>query len=190
MPVQKITREEIIEKSMEIFLLKGYHDTSMDDLAKTCNLQKGSFYHYYKSKEELMKAVLIKGLEIAKSEVFACAYLSELPAGKRLKMMFVKQKEMFLIYKTGCLFGNTLLETVFTVPQFKEILNLFFNEWEKAFINIYTSKYSKSAAKSAAITAISQIEGVLMLAMLRNNYKLLDQAYQTIYDEFMRDVHN
>ena len=53
MPVQKTTKDQIIIKSIEVFLKQGYYKTSMSDLAEACGLQKGSFYYHFKSKEEL-----------------------------------------------------------------------------------------------------------------------------------------
>jgi AcrR family transcriptional regulator len=186
MPVQKITREGIIAKSIEVFLLKGYHNASMDDLAKACNLQKGSFYHYYKSKEDLMKSVLTEALHIANTSVFSCAYITDLPAEDRLRLMFLRQEKMFKQFNTGCLFGNTVLETVFTVPEFREILISFFEKWEEALIHIYTSRYNKTQAKMLAINTIGQIEGVLMLSLLRNNTKILEQTYKSILVQFSK----
>ena len=58
MPVQKITREEILLKAQAVFRKQGYYHTSMNELAEACSLQKGSFYHYFPSKESLMKEIL------------------------------------------------------------------------------------------------------------------------------------
>jgi TetR/AcrR family transcriptional repressor of nem operon len=58
MPIQKVTKNEIIAKALNVFSNKGYHNTSMSDLAAEVGLLKGSFYHYFISKEELMLQIL------------------------------------------------------------------------------------------------------------------------------------
>ena len=58
MPIQKITREEILLKTLEVFRQQGYYNTSMSDLATACDLNKSTFYHYFDSKEALMKVLL------------------------------------------------------------------------------------------------------------------------------------
>ena len=55
MPYERHTREErrneILLGALEVFLQKGYRDTTMEDIIKNTSLSKGGFYHYYKNKE-------------------------------------------------------------------------------------------------------------------------------------------
>ncbi|KWW12638.1 hypothetical protein AS888_09800 [Peribacillus simplex] len=47
----------IIDKSVELFSEKGYHATSVQEIAEKCGIAKGSFYNYFKSKEELLVSI-------------------------------------------------------------------------------------------------------------------------------------
>jgi TetR/AcrR family transcriptional regulator, cholesterol catabolism regulator len=47
-------REEIFEKSMELFISEGYDNTPVSQIAKALNLTKAGLYHYFRSKEELL----------------------------------------------------------------------------------------------------------------------------------------
>jgi AcrR family transcriptional regulator len=47
----------IIDKSVELFAEKGYHATSVQEIAEKCGIAKGSFYNYFKSKEELLVSI-------------------------------------------------------------------------------------------------------------------------------------
>ena len=49
MAVKKISKEEIVRISIELFRKQGYNKTSMNDLAIACGLHKGSFYYYFNS---------------------------------------------------------------------------------------------------------------------------------------------
>ena len=51
-------RDDIIEAAGELFLVKGYDRTSMSDVMARLHIAKGTIYHYFKSKEELLDAVL------------------------------------------------------------------------------------------------------------------------------------
>lgn len=46
--------EEIAQAAIKLFEQKGYHATSVQDIADEVGLQKGSLYHYISSKEELL----------------------------------------------------------------------------------------------------------------------------------------
>ena len=46
--------EKIFAEAVRIFRAKGYHATSMQNIADAVGLQKGSLYHYIATKEELL----------------------------------------------------------------------------------------------------------------------------------------
>lgn len=52
------TRERILMASAELFYAKGYAATGMADILKKAKANSGSFYFFFKSKEELLDAVL------------------------------------------------------------------------------------------------------------------------------------
>lgn len=49
---------EISAAAIRLFQQKGYHATSMQDIADAVGLQKGSLYHYIAGKEELLVAIM------------------------------------------------------------------------------------------------------------------------------------
>jgi AcrR family transcriptional regulator len=59
-----MTRNEILDASAQIFSQKGYHGTSMQDIAMAVNLQKASLYHHVSSKQEILFDLLNRGLDI------------------------------------------------------------------------------------------------------------------------------
>jgi len=52
------TRRKLLEAAEEIMLSKGFVATSVDEICTTAGVTKGSFFHYFRNKEELGKAVL------------------------------------------------------------------------------------------------------------------------------------
>jgi len=58
-----MTKERILEKSLELFATKGYFDCSMDDIAKAVDIKKASLYFHFPGKENIFQAVFQKILE-------------------------------------------------------------------------------------------------------------------------------
>ncbi len=52
------TRDAILTAAKRLILIKGYNATSLDNLLGESGVGKGSFYHYFKSKENLGYAIL------------------------------------------------------------------------------------------------------------------------------------
>jgi AcrR family transcriptional regulator len=57
-------REHIITAAERVFFEKGLPAATMDEIAETAELSKGTLYLYYKSKEDLYLAVAMRGSEI------------------------------------------------------------------------------------------------------------------------------
>jgi AcrR family transcriptional regulator len=47
-------RVEILKSAAAAFRTRGYHATSVDDIAQTLRMTKGSLYYYFKNKEEIL----------------------------------------------------------------------------------------------------------------------------------------
>jgi len=50
-------RRKIMDAALRVCAAKGYHDATMDDVANSIGVSKGTLYLYFKSKEELFKAI-------------------------------------------------------------------------------------------------------------------------------------
>ncbi|WP_372712726.1 TetR/AcrR family transcriptional regulator [Ilyobacter sp.] len=53
-----VKRDVIIDAARKTFVKKGYSDTTIEDIAKTGKISKGTFYNYFKSKEEVFIHIL------------------------------------------------------------------------------------------------------------------------------------
>jgi len=48
-------RTAILQQARRLFATKGFSETSMDDIAQACDMQKASLYHYFNSKQRLLQ---------------------------------------------------------------------------------------------------------------------------------------
>lgn len=70
--------EEVLQSAANIFFAKGFHATSIEDVARDVGMLKGSLYYYIKSKEDLLFQLLLAGIE--DSDAFIAAQID--PAGE------------------------------------------------------------------------------------------------------------
>jgi AcrR family transcriptional regulator len=59
-----MTRDDILEAAAQIFSQKGFHATSMQDIAQAVRLQKASLYHHVSSKQEILVSILDQALDM------------------------------------------------------------------------------------------------------------------------------
>ena len=160
MPLQKVSRVDILKTSLHIFRQRGYYQTSMADLAKGVGLTKGAFYHHFKDKESVMKEALQLSASWFDRKVFSIAYEEELSDQEKLKKIAAVTYKAFTDYPGGCFFGNTILETAPVEkenPFRTEILG-FFNAWEQALSHIFSKNIAPEDLKALVEQIIADIK--------------------------------
>jgi protoporphyrinogen oxidase/AcrR family transcriptional regulator len=57
-------RDVVMEVSLAMFMDKGYENVSVDDIIAATHTSKGTFYHYFKSKDEIISEISRKQIEL------------------------------------------------------------------------------------------------------------------------------
>ena len=79
--------EEVYAAALRLFMEKGYHATSMQDIAAAVGLYKGSLYHYIGSKEDLLVQVFERAMGSLLADVERIAADTSLRAAHQLRMI-------------------------------------------------------------------------------------------------------
>lgn len=57
------TKQDILEAAMRLFSERGLENVNIEDVVKEVGVTRGAFYHYFKSREELIAGVMYKSFE-------------------------------------------------------------------------------------------------------------------------------
>ena len=68
------TREQILQAAKELFMRKGYHNTSIYDLFEKAAITKGAFYHHWRTKEELALTILEEMRSAYETRIFTLVH--------------------------------------------------------------------------------------------------------------------
>ncbi|PXF57436.1 MAG: hypothetical protein C4B59_15210 [Candidatus Methanogaster sp.] len=66
-------RGELIDAAEELFLANGYEETTVADIVRKIGVAQGTFYHYFKSKDEVLDAITDRWIEEIKEGVAGIA---------------------------------------------------------------------------------------------------------------------
>jgi AcrR family transcriptional regulator len=121
-----LTKENIILAALRLFLLRGYKNVSLIDVAKEVGITKGGIYHYFGSKEELFHAGICYLFDY-----FGARYTEFLSKEKTfrgtLSLLFSGEQEVFierlLHIKQGDYRANNAslaLEVMHNFPEIQE----------------------------------------------------------------------
>src|ERR1700742_4549354 len=79
---REVKREAVIRAAAHAFNLKGYHNTSLDDIAAALQVTKPTVYYYVTNKEQLLYECFVAGIEQIR-DGFSQAKNMEVPALER-----------------------------------------------------------------------------------------------------------
>ena len=106
------TKQKIIDKSLQLFSVKGYYNTSINDILEATGLTKGGLYGHFKSKEDIWYAVYEQAVTIWKDIVFKDIRKIDDPL-KRIEKALDNDLQNYLgadVFEGGCFFLNMLVE--------------------------------------------------------------------------------
>ncbi len=64
------TRDKILDAVFKLVYINGYNGTSMSMILKECDIPKGSLYHHFKSKKEMVLSVIRERLSLRIDEFY------------------------------------------------------------------------------------------------------------------------
>ena len=106
------TRQRIIEKSLQLFSVKGYFNTSISDILQATDLTKGGLYGHFRSKEEVWYAVYEQAAFTWRKIVFREIQNISDPIEKIERLIENHLKDYIggNVFEGGCFFLNSMLE--------------------------------------------------------------------------------
>jgi TetR/AcrR family transcriptional repressor of nem operon len=101
------TRERLVRTAERLMLRDGYSGTRVDDVIRKAGLSKGSFYHFFDSKEALGLAALEHYYADRVGRLAAGAFATETDPLRRAQGFLKHASHVAAdLWTTGCLLGN------------------------------------------------------------------------------------
>ena len=122
-------RERILKKSWELFKKNGYEEIKIERITKEVGISKGSFYTYFKTKEDVLFSILEK-IEIEIENSINDIDTSEEPS-KILYNLLEKRVELFLGYVQNMKLENLYIMKSGQIDEFKNKITVFYTTFIK-----------------------------------------------------------
>lgn len=183
-------REKIIHAAMEMFWLKGYNSTSIADLLSRTQLNSGSLYHVFPSKQD----VLIGVLEAYRDGIEEMLLQ---PAWGHIEDPIEKVFALLQGYRTmivesdctyGCPIGSLALELHEPDPKVRDLLAENFQNWTDAIgrcLDVAGKRLPRDVDKVAlAQFVLTAMEGGVMQARTHRDVAYFDRAVTQLREHF------
>lgn len=170
-------KDKLLDAAQSLMLAKGFTATTVDEICETAKLTKGSFFHYFKSKEELGRAALDRFVSTMQQITQQAPFHKERDPLKRVYGYVDFMIRMAKDPRTpkSCLLGTFAQELSDTHPKIRSRCAEHFCLWAEAFkkdLDEAKAKYRPKAAidtQELAEHFIAVAEGALILARAKQD---------------------
>ncbi|MBD1545268.1 TetR/AcrR family transcriptional regulator [Roseibium aggregatum] len=158
------TREQIVEAADQLFYRQGYEHTSFSDIAGAVKISRGNFYYHFKTKDEILDAVIAQRLKNTRAMLDQWEADGATPAERItcfIKILITNQSK---IMAYGCPVGTLTGELAkLGHPAQSDAGRLFtlFREW---LAEQFTALGRKADADQLAMHLLSRSQGAATLA--------------------------
>ena len=128
------TWAKLVEAARELFLTRGYEGTGVAEILRKAGVNSGSLYYFFKTKEELLLAVLDRYLELLHPVVFDPVFSKISDPIERVFGVLDGYRQMLRTTecRMGCPIGNLALEMSEKSEAVREKIAVNFENWRKA----------------------------------------------------------
>jgi TetR/AcrR family transcriptional repressor of nem operon len=178
------TRSRIVAAAKTRFHSRSYADVGIQEICENAGIQKGSFYHFFPSKRDLVMAVIDEFAEDWATGFVAEAFDPALPPMERIDYLihaaYFWQKSIKEVHgrMLGCIFGNLALEVSTQDDILRAKLLAIFAAAKSRFKDSLDQAVADGslAPLDTALTAeamLAYLEGVILLAKSQNDPELI-----------------
>jgi AcrR family transcriptional regulator len=151
--IRQEKRELILETALEVFAVHGFHGASISMIAQKAGIAKGLMYNYFESKEELLKAIIDKGLKDALG-VYTPLFENKITEDQLTPEMFRDVfKKFFIVIKENMNFWR-LYYAIVMQPGIMEMVMKDYEGMMITHLELLEKYYKKQGSKNPRADAL------------------------------------
>ena len=128
------TREKILDAVFKLVYINGYNGTSMAMILKECEIPKGSLYHYFKSKKEMVLAVVKERINPRMDEFYQLDVQESEDGIETLIASILKVSKKEILVSFGCPLNRLNQEMSPVDADFEEAINAIYERLKKKIV--------------------------------------------------------
>ncbi len=176
------TKTRILDAAARLFHEQGFNATGVSTILREANINPGSLYNLFPSKDALLGAVLERYTELLYPVVMKPVEDKTADPIDRVFALLQQYRDWFapLDFRLGCPIGNLALEVADSHPEIRPLIQQNFDGWS-AFVEKWLTEAGDRLPrlldrKQLAATVLTVMEGGLMQARSSRNAMAYDAS--------------
>ncbi len=178
----KTTRDHIVEAADQLFYRQGYEHTSFSHIADAVQISRGNFYYHFKSKDEILDAVINVRLADTRKMLEQWEIDGKQPADRIRSFIHILIANRADIKQYGCPVGTLSTELAKLNHASQDEANRLFTLYWTWLRRQFTLLGRESDADQLAMHLLARSQGVATLANAFHDEKFIKREVKQMCD--------
>jgi TetR/AcrR family transcriptional repressor of nem operon len=179
------TRSRLILTAARLIHAGSYRAVGVKSICTRADVHKGSFYHFFESKQALMLSVVEMLWERYQAKSLRSCLDTSMPPRRRIEGIFDYAYDIHAAERVeaghvlGCVFGNLAAEASTLDEGIRTRLQQIFEEWVDILVVPLADAYERGEIdlaippREAAWELLSSFQGIMLVSKARNDPELI-----------------
>ncbi len=156
-------RQLIVETADQLFYKRGYHQTSFRDIADVTGIPRGNFYYYFKTKDDILNAVVEARLQTYGEILQACEQTASEPRQRLMHFSNMLANFEEDLVQFGCPIGTLCAELAKDRKDLKQVSRAVFVLMRDWLVEQFTALKCVKA-EDKATDLLARMQGITVMA--------------------------
>jgi AcrR family transcriptional regulator len=179
---ERATRERIVEAADQLFYRQGYEHTSFSDIGDVVQISRGNFYHHFKTKDEILDAVIDARLAGTQKMLDQWEVEAKEPADRIRSFIHILIANRADIKRYGCPVGSLCTELAKLNHASQAEANKLFKLFQGWLRRQFALLGREADADALAMHLLARSQGVATLASVFRDEKFIRQEVKLMCD--------
>jgi TetR/AcrR family transcriptional repressor of nem operon len=179
---EKTTRDHIVEAADQLFYRQGYENTSFSDIADVVRISRGNFYYHFKTKDEILDAVIHARLAATRTMLEQWEIEGKHPTDRIRSFIHILIANRADIKRYGCPVGTLCTELAKLNHGSQAEANELFTLFRIWLRRQFTLLGREADADALAMHLLARSQGVATLANAFHDEKFIRQEVKEMCD--------
>lgn len=177
----KSTREHIVVAADDLFYRQGFEHTSFSDIADAVQISRGNFYYYFKTKDEILDAVINERLANTRMMLDRWEVEGENPEDRIRSFIYILMANRADIKRYGCPVGTLCSELAKLNHASQCEANKLFSLF-RTWLRRQFALLGREDADDLAMHLLARSQGVATLASAFRDERFIKQEVEKMCD--------
>ena len=177
-----VNRQRIVDAADNLFYSRGYNQTSFSDISDETGIPRGNFYYYFKTKEDILTAVVDSRVSNFKQMLDQCMKNTPDPRERLLMLANMPELHEEQLLQYGCPIGTLCSELAKDQDHdtSKAKITAVFDLLRNWSVEQFKALGIEQKADQYAMDLLARLQGISMMCNVYEDSEYLHRATQDV----------